>query len=500
MKFVSTRQNITVSGAQAIVEGISSDGGLFVPQSFPQVSLNEISEFCEMEYPQIASRIMSKYFDEFSEDEIRGFCQKAYSRFDGEETCPVVKIDDGLFALELWHGPTAAFKDVALTLLPMLLSASKKKLGKNDKTLILTATSGDTGKAALEGFKDADGVYIIVFYPEGGVSEMQKIQMATQDGANVAVCGIRGNFDDAQTAVKKVFTDKEFAKKLSQKNISMSSANSINIGRLIPQVAYYFSAYADLAASGEIQMGDKINFVVPTGNFGNILAAYYAYRMGLPVGRLILASNSNNILSDFFHTGEYDVKRKFYKTISPSMDILISSNLERYLFEVLGRDCEKVMELFAALSKDKKFVLNQKDLSGGIFEAAWADEEETKEAIFNFYDLYDYVLDPHTAVAASIYTDYVDETCDGTPTVLVSTASPFKFAPDVYNAFNMGYVKDPFRAVNLLEIATALEVPACLKGLKEKPVRHRLIIDADKIAGAVEAIVGNFFEKNGGEA
>lgn len=490
MIYTSTRNtSISVSGAEAIVKGISSDGGLFVPKDFPVLTKGEIIQMCDMDYPTRAARVLNKFLDEFSEDELLDFAEKAYSRFEDGDACPLTKIDDDLYILELWHGPTSAFKDLALQIMPYLLTASKKKLGKDEHTLILVATSGDTGKAALEGFCNVEGTDIVVFYPDSGVSEMQKLQMLTQEGDNVNVVGIKGNFDDAQTAVKKLFCDQEFASKLAKQNIKMSSANSINWGRLAPQIAYYISAYVDLVASGEIANGDKINFIVPTGNFGDILAGYYAYKMGLPVGKLIIASNSNNILSDFFHSGEYDIRRKFFKTISPSMDILISSNLERLIFDLMEKDGDKVDELYQNLAKDGHFSVDVELLDDTIFESAWADEMETKDAIFNFFDLYDYALDPHTAVAASVYTDYIAETEDDTACVIVSTASPFKFAPDVYNALGVSKVKDAFKAIPLLELMTALNAPNSLKELKSKPILHRLIVDIDMVKDAVEKIL-----------
>ncbi len=486
MKFTSTRDtSIAISSAEAIVKGISNEGGLFVPVEFPSISFEELNQMREMNYPERASFVLHKYLDDFSQEELLEYTTKAYSRFDDGETAPLAKIDDKLFMLELWHGPTSAFKDLALTLLPYLMVASKKKLGHDEKTLILVATSGDTGKAALEGFKDVDGTEIIVFYPESGVSDMQKLQMLTQEGKNVHVAGICGNFDDAQTAVKQVFTDEEFAKNLEQQGIKMSSANSINWGRLAPQIAYYVSSYVDLVESEEIEMGEKISFVVPTGNFGNILAGYYAYKMGLPIKKLIIASNTNNILTDFFHSGEYDVERNFFKTISPSMDILISSNLERLLFELLNRDDKVINELFASLKSNKKYKVDAKMLEDCIFESAWADEEETKEAIFNFFDIYGYALDPHTAVAESVYADYLDETGAEEPVVIVSTASPFKFAQDVHQALGNLRVKDAFKAVSLLEFETAMEAPSALKELKNKEIVHRTVIAKDKVAQAV---------------
>jgi len=479
MKFISTRnKNIVVSGAQAIAYGISEDGGLFVPAEFPVLKDDDFIKLEEMDYPERAAYVLNKYLDEFSFSELKDMCQKAYSSFDEEGPAPVSKIDDSLYLLELWHGPTCAFKDLALQLLPYLLVESKKKIGLSEETLILVATSGDTGKAALEGFKDVEGTKIMVFYPADGVSNMQRLQMVTQKGGNVKVIGIKGNFDDAQSAVKKVFTDESVIELLKNSGITMSSANSINFGRLAPQIAYYVSSYVDLVSSGEIKKGDKINFVVPTGNFGNILAAYYAFKMGIPINKLIVASNSNKILSDFFNTGEYDIKRQFYKTISPSMDILISSNLERFIFEIVGRDDEKVRELYLNLKENGVFKLDKKLLDESIFLAGWADEEETKEAIASYFDLYDYALDTHTAVAASVHTDYATETGDNTPCVIVSTASPYKFPLDVYNAINGTDKKmDAFKAVNLLEMTIALDAPENIKNLKEQKVIHGDIIE-----------------------
>lgn len=490
MKYISTRnRNRVYTGAEAIVKGISDDGGLIVPSSFPIIDGAKLDELCEMDYPERAAEVLSMYLDEFTRDELLDYARKAYSRFDGDDPCPLVKVEDGLFMLELWHGPTYAFKDMALTLLPYLMVASKRKLGDTSKTLILVATSGDTGKAALEGFKDVEGTEIIVFYPVKGVSAMQKLQMTTQEGGNVHVAGIKGNFDDAQTAVKAIFTDPDAIAELKKKGIEMSSANSINWGRLAPQIAYYVSAYCDLVTSGEIECGDKINFVVPTGNFGNILAGYYAYRMGIPVGKLIIASNANNILTDFFNTGKYDTNRNFFKTMSPSMDILVSSNLERLLFEVTGRDDAKIRGLYDSLKKYGKFELDLSDADLGIFEAGWADEEDTREAMANFFDLDDYVLDPHTAVAASVYSEYADETQDETTTVIVSTASPYKFACDVYNAVADAHEDDVEKAVNKLMMFTGAECPEGILRLKHLPVHHNNVIAKEDAKRAVFAFV-----------
>jgi len=484
MKYISTRNaKIELSASEAIVKGISDDGGLFVPSSFPKLDSNLMNELLEMDYPQRSAKILSLYIDDFSYEELLEYTKKAYARFDGDPA-PVAKIEDGLFMLELWHGPTCAFKDIALTLLPYLLVASKLKNGKKEKTLILVATSGDTGKAALEGFKDVEGTEIIVFYPSTGVSAMQRKQMVTQEGKNVHVAGIVGNFDDAQTSVKKIFNDEEVKNYLKEKGITMSSANSINFGRLAPQIAYYISSYCDIVNSGDIKMGDKVNFVVPTGNFGNILAGYYAYKMGLPVNKLIIASNANNILTDFFNTGVYDVNRDFFKTMSPSMDILVSSNLERFIFELLGRDDAKVREIYDNLKKDGKFEIDPALLERSIFVAGWADESETLETISTFFDLDDYIMDTHTAVGASVYNEYSCEMEDETPTIIVSTASPYKFSTDVLSALGKKE-SDPFKALNKLQNATALECPESLYFLKDKEEKHTLVIDRKDTKQAV---------------
>ncbi len=484
MIYTSTRDaHKALSASEAILKGISDDGGLFVPSSFPTLSAEDIDELISMSYPERAAKIISLYLDDFDYEELLEYCEKAYERFDGDP-CPVVKVEDGLYMLELWHGPTCAFKDMALTLLPYLLTAAKRNLGIEDKTLILTATSGDTGKAALEGFKDVDGTEVIVFYPSKGVSETQRLQMVTQEGDNVHVAAIKGNFDDAQTAVKDAFNDDELKAELAALGYGMSSANSINLGRLVPQIAYYISAYCDLADSGEIEVGDKVNFAVPTGNFGNVLAGYYAYKMGLPVGKFIIASNANNVLTDFFNTGEYDINRDFFKTASPSMDILISSNLERLIYEATGRDDALVRELYGKLKTEGKFELAPETVRADVFEAGWADEEETKDAINTFFDLDDYVMDTHTAVAASVYNDYSCDTEDDTPTVILSTASPFKFAPDVFYALG-GHEKDPYKAIAKLQSVTALECPDSLSELFTADEIHNTVIDRSSVKEAV---------------
>ncbi|MDE5618883.1 MAG: threonine synthase, partial [Clostridia bacterium] len=406
MNYISTRnKSVKRTAAQAIVEGIAPDGGLYVPESFPALSDKDWKALYNMDYSQRAAYVLSMFLEDYSLEELNDFTAEAYGRFYGDDPCPITALDNKLFAMELWHGPTCAFKDMALTVLPHLLTAGRKKIGAKDKTLILTATSGDTGKAAMEGFKDVEGTDIIVFYPSQGVSDMQKKQMVTQEGGNVHVCAIDGNFDDAQTAVKTIFTSKDMSDKLALRGYKLSSANSINWGRLAPQIAYYISAYCDLVNGNIVKFGDKVDFCVPTGNFGDILAAYYAMRIGMPVGRLICASNKNNVLTDFINTGVYDIKREFYKTISPSMDILVSSNLERLLFEISGRDDALTAQRMNELKSQGKYSISEKELKAmrNLFEGGYTDEKNTKATIKRIYDDYGYLIDPHTAVAFGVY-------------------------------------------------------------------------------------------------
>ena len=394
MKFISTRGGESVSGAQAIVKGLSDNGGLFVPEKFPRVSLQEIENMCGQSYPERAATVLCKLLDDYGERELKAACEQAYAKFEGDPA-PLVKLDDGVYMLELFHGPTCAFKDMALTLLPYLLRKGCDMCGIKDEILVLTATSGDTGKAALEGFKDVKGVKIAVFYPAEGVSGMQKLQMCTQDGGNVNVVAVKGNFDDCQTAVKEIFSNAEYAKILAKKKVRLSSANSINFGRLAPQIAYYFSAYADLLSSDQITPGEQIDFTVPTGNFGNILAGYYAKLMGLPVRRLHCASNKNNVLCDFFNKGEYDINREFYKTTSPSMDILVSSNLERLLFEISGRDAKLTAARMSALKTEGKYTVTdaEREKLAATFDGGCADDDECVEAMYDVFIDTGYTMD-----------------------------------------------------------------------------------------------------------
>ena len=483
MNFISTRGGEKVTGARAIVQGLSAGGGLFVPETFPPVTREELEEMLPMSYPERAAKVLSKYLDDYDAEGLLAALNAAYSKFEGDPA-PLVKIDDGIYILELFHGPTCAFKDMALTVLPYLLRKGCDICGIKETILILVATSGDTGKAALEGFKDADGIKIMVFYPDDGVSKMQKLQMCTQEGGNVNVVAVKGNFDDCQTAVKEIFSNEEYAKVLKDKNVILSSANSINFGRLAPQIAYYFSSYLDLVSGGQIEMGEEIDFSVPTGNFGNILAAYYAKRMGLPVRRLHCASNMNNILTDFFSSGKYDTHRNFYKTTSPSMDILISSNLERLLFEICGRDTKRTAELMKQLKEKGEYAVTSEEKAkiAEVFDGGFANEDEVVETIYDLFLDTGYTMDTHTGCAMKVALDWFDKNKkDATKMVVVSTANPYKFPQDVLYAVTGNDVKDSFKGIKRLHAATAMAVPKSLAGLKDKPVRFTKTSKRDKL-------------------
>ncbi len=488
MKFFSTRGKSEVSSAaNAIAKGLADNGGLFVPEKFPEVSLTDLQKMCDFDYAERASFVLSKYLEEYDYDELLSACKNAYSKFEDSDGAPIVKIDDNFFIMELFHGPTLAFKDVALTLLPYLLRKGSDISGVKENILILIATSGDTGKAALEGFKDADGIKIMVFYPSEGVSDMQKLQMCTQEGANVNVVGVKGNFDDCQTAVKKIFVSKEVEEDFKKRGVVLSSANSINFGRLAPQITYYFSAYCDLIACGEIKLGDKVNFVVPTGNFGNILAGYYAKQMGLPVGKLICASNDNNVLTEFYLSGTYDANREFFKTTSPSMDILISSNLERLIFELSGRDACLTASRMEELKKDGKYSISnaEKEKLYQDFFADFTDEDACANTINEFFEEYGYVADPHTAVAIDVANKYIEQSNDDSATVVLSTASPYKFPHDVLNAITENAPTDAFKSAQKLFEETAFPIPEQLLSLKNKEKRFTGVIERDETLQAV---------------
>lgn len=494
MNFISTRGGEVVTGAKAIVQGLSSNGGLFVPEKFPKVSNEELIAMLEMSYPERAAKILIKYLDEYDEKELLSACEKAYAKFEGVDPAPLVRIDDGIYILELFHGPTCAFKDMALTLLPYLLRKGCDLCGIKEEILILVATSGDTGKAALEGFKDAEGVKIMVFYPDEGVSKMQKLQMCTQEGNNVNVVAVNGNFDDCQTAVKTIFNSKEYAAVLKEKKVILSSANSINFGRLAPQIAYYFSAYLDLVSSSQIEMGQEIDFAVPTGNFGNILAAYYAKQMGLPIRKLHCASNENNVLTDFLATGEYNVNRTFYKTMSPSMDILISSNLERLLFEISGRNFELTAERMVKLKQEGVYKITEaeKKKIAEVFVGGFAKEDDVVETVYDVFCDVGYTMDTHTGCAMKVAVDWFEKNKkDQTVMVVVSTASPYKFPQDVLYCVTGNDVKDSFKGIKRLHAATAMAVPKSLITLRDKPVRFNKTVKPEKLFNEVLQFIDN---------
>ncbi|RPF49817.1 L-threonine synthase [Thermodesulfitimonas autotrophica] len=498
MYYESTRGEAPrVTAAAAIVQGIAPDGGLYVPAEFPAVALPEIAAFPGLSYQERAARIITPFLENFTPAEIRACIGAAYNtrKFAHPAIAPLKSLGDGSYILELWHGPTYAFKDMALQLMPHLLVLSRRKTGNAAESVILVATSGDTGKAALEGFRDVPGTRIIVFFPAEGVSEMQKRQMVTQEGNNTYVVGVAGNFDDAQSGVKEIFTDPEMRARLKAAGFEFSSANSINWGRLLPQIVYYFSAYADLLAIGGVKSGEPVNFVVPTGNFGNILAGFYARLMGLPVKRLVLAANANNVLTDFVRTGIYDRRRPFYKTISPSMDILISSNLERLLYALTGRDAAAVRNWMGELKERGVYRVPEAVAAQvrEIFWSDWADDATALATIKETFRRYGYLLDPHTAVAVAVYARYRATTEDGTPSIILSTASPFKFNRDVACAVigeEAAARHDEFALLEILARETGWPVPEGLRTLAGKPVRHRRVVQREEMKKVVAEILG----------
>ncbi len=496
MFFTSTRDNnVKVTASKAIADGISPDGGLYIPESIPQLSADEIKALCGVNYKERAKKVLGLYLTDFTKEELDYCVEGAYKdgKFDSEFVAPVVNAHDNVNILELFRGPTCAFKDMALQILPYLLTVSAKKNLKDKEIVILVATSGDTGKAALEGFKDVEGTRILVFYPNDGVSPMQRLQMTTQEGGNVGVCAIYGNFDDCQTGVKNIFTNKEILDRFEQNNLVFSSANSINWGRLAPQIVYYVSAYCDMINNGSIKYGDKINIVVPTGNFGNILAAYFAKEMGLPVNKLICASNANKVLTDFIETGVYDRNRDFYTTVSPSMDILISSNLERLLYILCGRDSAVINDWFTQLKENGKYEVSEdvKAQIQSLFVAGCCDDDKTKETINRVYNDYGYLADTHTAVALDVCDSYIAKTGDTTPVVVASTASPFKFSKAVLTAVEgeKDYA-DEFSTVNALEEISSLKAPEQLSALKGKEVRFTKVTSKENMADVVFEMLG----------
>ena len=494
MYYVSTRgKSVKYEAPDAIVRGLAPDGGLLTPEVLPNLSRNALSGMCEMSYQQRAVYVMGAFLQEFSASELSLFANKAYNseKFDTPAIAPLRKVDETTHCLELWHGPTCAFKDMALQMLPHLLTASLKKTEEKKTACILVATSGDTGKAALEGFKDVDKTRILVFYPKDGVSDIQALQMRTQEGENVGVCSVVGNFDDAQAGVKKLFSDPVLRQQLAERGFFLSSANSINWGRVLPQVVYYVSAYCDLLKEGRIQDGDKVNVCVPTGNFGNILAAYYAKCMGVPFGKLICASNQNNVLTDFLETGVYDRNRPFYNTTSPSMDILVSSNLERLLFALSGQNDEEVRGYMNALKQDGRYEVRP-EIRAALekqFAAGFCDDEQTKQMIGRMYRENHYLIDTHTAVAFHVLEQYRKKTGDNALTIVASTASPFKFCNSVLNALGETELEAGTKILQQLSDRTGVPVPTPLATLDGKPARFDRCIEKEAMEEEVQTFL-----------
>lgn len=490
--YQSTRsKGVKVTASQAVLKGLADDGGLFVPEKIPGLDIS-IEDIAGMSYKETAYEVMKLFLTDFTEAELKACIDKAYDdKFDTSEIAPLTE-KAGVYYLELFHGATIAFKDMALSILPHLLTTSAKKNNVNKEIVILTATSGDTGKAAMAGFADVPGTRIIVFYPKNGVSRIQERQMVTQKGSNTSVIGITGNFDDAQSGVKAMFNNKELAKALESNNYQFSSANSINIGRLVPQVVYYVYSYAKLVSNGAVKSGEPVNFVVPTGNFGNILAAYYAKNMGIPVGKLICASNENKVLFDFFETGIYDKNREFMLTSSPSMDILVSSNLERLLFRIAGEDAEATRGMMEALASEGKYTITT-DMKAQMadFTGGWASEEETAAEIKRVYEETGYVMDTHTAVASAVYHSYKEKTKDNTITVIASTASPYKFGTSVMGAIDSKYKgMDDFALIDELSRISGTGIPKAVEEIRTAPVLHNTVCETEDMQKEVEKILG----------
>lgn len=494
MRYLSTRDNtLRFNAAQVIVQGLSRDGGLFVPETFPAITEKDIVRLTGMSYAERAVFVMKMFLDDYSDNEIREYASRAYGKpgFDNLVAAPVHILNDRTAFLELWHGPTCAFKDMALQMLPNLLSAALDKTGEEKDVCILVATSGDTGKAALEGFRNVRRTKIMVFYPADGVSDIQRLQMVTQEGGNVGVSAVTGNFDDAQTGVKAIFTDEALRAELNTKGYFLSSANSINWGRLLPQIVYYISAYCELVKAGGITQGERINFCVPTGNFGNILAGYYAKKMGLPVDRLICASNSNDVLTEFIETGVYSKNREFMTTILPSMDILVSSNLERLLFDLSGGDDMLIARYMKALFNEGRYVVST-EIKAGVrrhFGCGKCSDDETKKTIRDVFDTYHYLIDTHTAVAFNVLLNYRKRTGDMTKTIVVSTASPFKFSEYVLNALGEQPGHSGLDLIDRLEEISGAEAPQPLKALRGKEIRFHASVKRDGMRAAVESFL-----------
>ena len=495
MNYNSTRDSgCIVTAAQAIAQGISQEGGLFVPETLPVLSREDLEKMVGMSYNEKAKMVLSRFLTDFTSEELDYCVDNAYNdrKFDSANVSEISRVGESAYLLELWHGPTCAFKDMALQLLPYLMTTSSRKTAPDKEIVVLVATSGDTGKAALEGFADVPHTRMLVFYPENGVSEMQKLQMTTQSGENVSVCAIKGNFDDAQSGVKKIFTDPVIEAELAKNGQMFSSANSINWGRLVPQIVYYIAAYTTLVEQGEIAMGETVNVTVPTGNFGNILAAYYAKLMGLPVGKLICASNRNRVLTDFIRTGVYDRNRDFYTTTSPSMDILISSNLERLLYQLCGRDDAVIRDWFGKLASEGKYTVSDsvKEKLQADFWGGFCDDEQTAATIRKTFEDYGYLCDTHTAVAVKVYQDYTAETGDKSKCIIASTASPYKFNDAVLTAISDEEIpSDPFEQAEMLSRISGTTPPASLMELKTKKVRFTDSVEKEQMVEKVKEML-----------
>lgn len=494
MNYLSTRNTkLSLSAAETIARGLAPDGGLFVPESFPQISEDFLTKLIGLPFAERSAAVMELFLTDFTSEELHRYTNTAYAAFETESAAPLHRLDEKTSFMELWHGPTCAFKDVALQILPHLLTASLRKTNETKKVCILVATSGDTGKAALEGFKDVKDTAILVFYPRDGVSDVQKLQMQSQTGSNVSVCGVEGNFDDAQNGVKQIFSDPEAAARLAEKGWFLSSANSINWGRLLPQIVYYISAYCDLLREGAVSMGEQISFCVPTGNFGDILAGYYAGKMGLPIKRLICASNSNDVLTEFFHTGTYNRNRHFFTTVSPSMDILISSNLERLLFDVSGGDDAYISFLMNALKQDGHYTVAPalKEKLDKLFWAGCCDEDSTKTQIGKVWQEHGYLMDTHTAVAHQVLAQYREAENADENVVVVSTASPFKFCNAVLEGLGHPGSGDGLSEISELESLTGVKAPLPLSSLRNAKVRFAGSVEKEQM----EAVVEEFLTK-----
>ena len=485
VNFISTRGGEKVTGDLAILKGLAENGGLFVPEQFPAISREELEAMLETSYAERTAKILMKYLDGLDEEELTKECEKVYADF-GEDPAPLVRLDDGIYMLELWHGPSCGYQDIPLAIFPYLLKKSAETCGVKEQILILVATSGDTGKAALESFKDVEGVKVLVFYPAEGVSKMQKLQLTVQDGDNLNVVAVRGSFDDCQSAVKDILVNG--AAELKNHNTILSTANSINIGRLLTQIAYYFSAYLDLVSGGQIELGEEIDFTVPAGNFGNVIAAYYAKKMGLPIRRIHCASNLNNTLADFLSTGVYDIHRELVKTTSPSMDMLIASDIERLIFEISGRDAALTAERMKSLKDDLKYEITPSELAEiqKTFDGGFASEETSVEAMYDVFIDVGYTMDTNTGCAMKVAQDWFEKNKkDETNMVIVSTANPYKFPQDVLYAVTGNDVKDSFKGVKRLHAATAMKVPKCISALRDMPARFTKTVDPKKLFAEV---------------